>query len=252
MRSVARRGAGLAIGALVVAACGSTQLPRHAAAGHRTTTTTVPVVNSNPNTTTTVPIEMEPCGGIITDLDTQPGVDLRSLLITAAAVPAGLTASPPTIIPTRPGRFFASVPSSTPVAQVDFSAIKPGQYEGGTSRQGITETIGKVKNPALAAQLAAAVNSAAALPMCTNGAPSVNLPGSVPGLVAVEGQGQSRAGPLVSATVVAAKGPYIVNVQVTNAVTFSGQGGTVPPLVPLPSAATLAALVDAALARVPG
>jgi hypothetical protein len=88
--------------------------------------------------------------------------------------------------------------------------------------------------------------------MCTNGAATIALPGSVKGLVAVRTTGQTSAGQVDSANVVAAQGPYIVSIAWTNAVTLSAQGGSVPPLAPLPSAATMAALVDAALAKVPG
>lgn len=76
----------------------------------------------------------------------------------------------------------------------------------------------------------------------------VVLPGPVPGLGALESSGSSRAGSSRYATVVAAKGGYLVSLSWSVA-TPEANVAYAPAL---PSTGGMAALVQVALARVPG
>ena len=206
---------------------------------------------------------METCGGILADRVLQPGVSLERFVLTQADVPAGYVIGAVTSIPS-PGEgtstgpqttFYASVPSTVPVAHVTFTVAPatPTAPVAGSTYIAIDETIGMVRSPSEAAQLASQIRSALVLPQCLVSGQSLPLPGAVPGLVAVESSGSSRAGYVASATVVASKGPYVVNVrwsmQTSLAYDQAPSPGEGPP--PLPGPSAMARTVDAALGHLP-
>jgi hypothetical protein len=103
-----------------------------------------------------------------------------------------------------------------------------------------------VGSPEEAAPWVIRITAAEQTPDCLHSGGAVALGGSVPGLTAVESGGGSRAGSLYSATVLAAKGPYVVNIMWGTQTT--SQAGAPP----LPTTTELAALVEQALALVDG
>jgi len=114
--------------------------------------------------------------------------------------------------------------------------------------------IGEVSSPSSASQLARQVASNIA--SCGDGK-QVSIPASAPGVTAdTHLDTLSRSVGWVSdATVTVAEGPFIVSLQWTNSNSCSTYGGgpcppppTSPP--PMPSASDMAALVNAALAKV--
>ena len=231
------------LGALLGAGCGSAPPPRQAPR---------PVPRPVVTTTTAPAFSMEPCGTIITDDDRRPGVDLEGFLLGAPDAPDGLTAGRPERAGTAPGRFVASVPSIVPVADVDFATSVNQAQEGvgeGSSSSGVSETLGEVATAGEAVGLVARVERA--LLTCTNGAPPLTLPAPTPGLVAVQDQGQSSAQELKDATVVVAKGPYVLNLTWSTSVNFSSSPAPALPFTPLPNPDQMAALLAAALARLP-
>ena len=207
---------------------------------------------------------METCGGILADRVLQPGVSLESFVLTQADVPAGYVGGAVTSIPaagesapTGPrATFYASVPSTVPVAHVTFTVGPADQSApvAGSTYIAIDEAIGMVRSTPEAAQLASQMRSALESPQCLVSGQTSPLPGAVPGLVAVESSGSSRAGYVASATVVASKGPYVVNVrwstQKSLAYDQPPSPGEGPP--PLPGPSEMAQTVDAALGHLPG
>jgi len=232
-----------ALGTLLGGGCGATAAPHPPSR---------PAPRTVVTTTTAPAFSMEPCGTIITDDDQRPGVDLEGFLLGAADAPAGLTAGPPLRAGTGRGSFVASVPSIVPIADIDFATSVNQAEEGvgeGSSSSGVSETLGEVTTANEAAGLVARIERA--LLTCTNGAPAVTLPAPTPGLVAVEDQGRSSVQELKDATVVVAKGPYVLNLTWSSSVNFSASTESTLPFTPLPSPGQMAALVAAALGRLP-
>jgi hypothetical protein len=206
-----------------------------------TTTTTLPSA-----TPTTVPaFSMETCGGIITDVNEQPNVSLEGLLLTADDAPAGYTTPGPMTTGSAGPQFSASVPSIVPAYWIHFAA-PASNAQGAAGGSYLSETLGQVASPDEAAQWVTRITAAEQLPQCLYSGQATALGGSVPSLTVVESAGGSRAGSLNEYTVLAAKGPYVVNIMWGTSTT--SQAGAPP----LPSLTELAALVDQALALVPG
>jgi hypothetical protein len=239
----------LAVAASGCIASSSTPAPR-------SRTTTEPPATTEPPTTTEAPAttearasnplySIEPCGGITTSTDLHPAVDNRTRLLTPGDGPTGYTYGVPTLAggPT----ITASVPSYSPAAYESFQVSASAGGWGGQ------EVIGVVGSASDAAQLAQQVESNI---VSCNGGQRVSLPTSAPGVTVDTYQfALSRSSGWVStATATVAEGPYIVSLQWSNSNSCSTYGGqacppapTAPP--PMPSAPNMAALVNAALAR---
>lgn len=183
---------------------------------------------------------MEPCGGIITNKVVDPTVDLQQFLLTPGDVPIGYTTKGPQV--TTGTNFVASVPSTVPVSYITFELGVPSPMFSPTSPPdySISEAIGWVGSAPLAAQLAARIVSAAEQPQCHSGR-------SVPlaNMAVLEGSGSSSAGSIAIATVVMAKGPYIINL----AWTSQSYAAAAPPL---PSRTEIESLLGVALSHIPG
>jgi hypothetical protein len=215
-----------------------------------TTEETTPLASA---TTTEPPFTMETCGGIITDPNLQPGVNLEGFLLTSADVPNGYASKGPHTTGSAGPEFDASVPSVVPVAYVDY-AMNSGPVQPdsqASSVEDISETIGRMGSADLAAQMVTRIEEAAEQEQC--GRDIVRLPGPVPDLVAMERSGSSSAGSLVGATVLVTKGSYVVGVAWTDSTTASPSAAALPEApAPLPTPAEMGSLVDTALARILG
>jgi hypothetical protein len=194
------------------------------------------------------PFAMETCGGILTDQNLRPAVRLRRFLLASDDVPSGYTTKGAQTTGTADSEFYASVPSTVPVWYIHFNKRPDvGQAEARTLPfYAISETIGEVDSPEVATQQMTRIMAAAEQDQCNPDGGTVAIPGSVPGLTAVEGFGGSSAGSLASATVLVAKGPYVVNVM------WSSQSLSETATLTQPTAAEIASLVNTALARIPG
>lgn len=209
-----------------------------------------------PATTSTVasttipstPFAMETCGGILTDQNLRPTVSLQGFLLTPDDVPSGYTTKGGHTTGTTGAEFSASVPSTVPVWYIHFSKRPDvGQAEARTLPfYAISETIGEVGSAEVATQQVARIMAALGQGQCNPDGSSVPVPGSVPGLTAIEGFGGSSAGSLADATVLVAKGPYVVNVM------WSSQSLSETAALTLPTPSEIASLVNTALARIPG
>jgi hypothetical protein len=80
---------------------------------------------------------------------------------------------------------------------------------------------------------------------CNPDGGTVAITGSVPDLTAIEGFGRSRAGSLANATVLVAKGPYVLNVM------WSSQSLSETAALSQPTPAEIASIVNTALSLVP-
>jgi hypothetical protein len=204
------------------------------------------------------PFTMETCGQIITNPDLRPSVDHTPLLMTSADVPPGYVEAGPKITTPSSDQFVASVPSTTPVVYTAFSlgTGPPAVPSGTLYTQAIDETIGDVGSTHLAAQMVARIQALWPEPQCsgdTNGDSTLALPGPLPNLIAYgHGLGSSCPLGLVDATVLVAKGPYVINImwgsQVNSYRNTQPSGSCTPPL---PSASGMVSQVEAALAHIP-
>src|ERR1039458_4426912 len=229
-----------AMGALVIVASSCTQAQHSQETG--TTKATVSSTSEvSSSTTTTAPFAMEPCGGIITNKVVDPTVGLQQFLLTPGEVPTGYTTKGPQV--TTGTNFVASVPSTVPVSYITFELGVPSTAASPTSapNYSISEAIGRVDSAQLAAQLAARIVSAEEQPQCLGSGRSVLLSGPVANLTAIEGSGSSRAGSNAQATVVSAKGPYIINLA------WTSQSSSTSGAPSLPSTAEMESLLGVAL-----
>jgi hypothetical protein len=191
---------------------------------------------------------METCGGILTDQNLRPMVSLWGLLLTPDDVPSGYTTKGAQTTGTAGSAFYASVPSTVPVWYIHFNKRPDvGQAEARTLPfYAISETIGEVGSAEVANQQVARIMAAAEQDQCNPDGGTVAIPGSVSGLTAIEGFGGSSAGSLADATVLVAKGPYVVNVM------WSSQSLSETAMLTQPTPPEIASLVNTALARIPG
>lgn len=190
---------------------------------------------------------METCGGILTDQNLRPTVSHKGLLITSADVPVGYSTKGPQTTGSGSAQFYASVPSTVPVWFIHFdidSSTAPLSASSGTSD--ISETIGEVDSAQTAVQQVARIQAAAVQAQCLPDGRLVAIPESVPNLSAIEGFGGSRAGSIAGATVLVAKGPYVVNLM------WGAQSSSETATLTLPTPAELSSIVNKALALIPG
>lgn len=234
-----------AVSALAIVASSCTQ--GNIAQSSRTPKAPVSSTSEPPSsTTTTTPFAMEPCGGIISNTVLDPTVNLEPFLLTPGEVPTGYTTRGPQV--TTGTRFVASVPSSVPVLYITFELGVPSTVANPTSapNYSISEAIGGVDSAPLAAQLATRIVSAAEQPQCLGSGRSVVVPGPMPNLTALEGSGSSSAGSIADATVVVAKGPYVINLA------WTSQSSSASGAPPLPNSTEIAYLLGVALSHIPG
>jgi hypothetical protein len=191
---------------------------------------------------------METCGGIITDQNLRPTVTLRDFLLTSKDIPAGYTTKGAQTTGSAQASFVASVPSTVPVWYIhyDMSSDAAQAVARTLPFYSISETIGEVDSPQVAAQQVTRIMDAAEQQQCNPDGGPVAITGSVPGLTAIEGFGGSRAGSLANATVVVAKGPYVLNLM------WSSQSLSETAALTQPTPAEIASIVNTALALVPG
>jgi hypothetical protein len=251
--------AGMVVVAVVgLSSCTTTTTATSAPAGSTTTSSSVVSTDSPPDSTTPMisvpPFTMETCGQIVTNPNRRPTVNHENLLLTSTDVPNGYTGGIPHITVRSLPVFVASVPSTAPVVYTTFSLdTGPTQSNGGTLyTQTIAETIGDVGSAPLATEMVGRIRTLQLLPQCGDNGSNVTLPGPVSDLVVAGAGGSPGAGP-TAATVMAAKGAYVINVMWTNS-TNPGLERDAPPgsvTPPLPSPAAMASVVDAALARLP-
>jgi hypothetical protein len=191
---------------------------------------------------------METCGGILTDHNLRPTVTLRGFLLTPNDVPSGYTTKGAETTGSAGTEFVASVPSTVPVWYIHFNMSSgAGQAEARTLPSStISETIGEVGSAEVAAQQVSRIMVAAEQEQCNPDGSTVAITGSVPGLTAIEGFGGSRAGSIADATVLVAKGPYVLNLM------WSSQSTSETAALTQPTPAEIASIVDTALAHIPG
>jgi hypothetical protein len=196
---------------------------------------------------------METCGGILTDQNLRPAVSLQGMLLTSADVPAGYWTSGPQSTGSAGPEFYASVPSTVPVWFIHFDKGSTTAPPNGASGTSLSETIGEVDSAQTAVQQVARIQAASTQAQCLPSGRTVAIPGSVPNLSAVEGTGSSRAGFIGGATVLVAKGPYVVNLMW--GVHSSSQTGTYTSpsaTLTLPTPSEIGSIVEKALTRIPG
>jgi hypothetical protein len=235
-----------------VSGCGHS--PRNGTTGvsESTTKATSPSTTSIPPTvtstaTSTETFAMETCGGILTDQNLRPAINLQGLLLNSHDVPVGYTTKGPQSTGTVGTEFSASVPSTVPVWFIQFemgSSTAPPNAASETST--ISETIGEVDSAQTALQQVARIQAAAIQAQCLPDGHTVAIPGSVPNLAAIEGFGGSRAGSIAGATVLVAKGPYVVNVM------WGVQSSSQTPTPTLPTPSKIGSIVEKALTLIPG
>jgi hypothetical protein len=224
------------------AGCGSstpTASHQAAATGPQPTSPTTTVAQTTlPITTMAAACETDWSGGPVAP-------QLDPLLLTLTDVPDGYTTTGPETVNTSPPEFDGVVPMSVPIAYITFTM---GNAITGPS-SGIVEALDQTTSPQKAASVLDQVNSVAS--ECTNGAETtVNLPGPVPNLVATIFNDGSSIKALVTATVFTSKGPFLLDVTWFSQELISG---TEPnsALPPLPTAAVMGAVMDAALTHLP-
>jgi hypothetical protein len=178
--------------------------------------------------------------------------------MTSADVPSGYVAGGPEITTDSSGQFVASVPSTTPVVYTGFSlGTGPPAIPNGTLyTQSINETIGDVGSTQLAAEMVARIQALWPESQCSSsmtGDSTLTLPGPLPNLIAFgHGLGAGCSDGLLDATVLVAKGPYVVNIMWASGVNSyrdTQPSGSCTP--PLPSASGMVSQVATALALIP-
>jgi hypothetical protein len=215
-------------------------------------TTSLPsqTTNAGSPTVSTSMFTMETCGGIITNPNLRPTVNHEDLLMPLSDIPPGFTSPGPKMTVASLGVFYASVPSTAPVVYVAFTSGSGGVQGSGGNVESIDETIGDVGSASVAAEMVTRIQQAAVHQQCLPCGQIMDLPGPIPNLKSIVGCGGSRAGAIADATVLAAKGPYVINVMWGNQ-SYASDSSPPSPTLPLPSLPKLASLVDAALARIP-
>jgi hypothetical protein len=169
---------------------------------------------------------------------------LDPLLLTLKGIPDGYTTTGPETVNSSPPEFDGVVPMSVPIAYITFTM---GNATTGPS-SGIVEALDQTSSPQKAASVLSQVNSVVS--DCGNGTDkTVDLPGPIPNLVATTFNSGSSMGALLTATVFTSKGPFVLEVRWFSQVLSSIPNAVVPPL---PTAAVMGSVMDAALARIPG
>jgi hypothetical protein len=229
--------------AVTAAACSQTQPPPRLFSPKTTVTSTTQVA---PTTTTTAPFAMEPCGGIVTNTVSDPPLNLQPFLLTSVEVPSGYTTMGTQV--TTGTNFVAAVPSTVPVAYITFQKGMSSTATNPTSAPtfSISEAVGSVESSPLATQLAARIVSAEEQPQCLGSGGTISLSVSGGTVLAFESSGSSSADSNAQASVIVAKGPYVINVAWNSQVVAPSEA---PPPA---SNAEMASIVDVALSRIPG
>lgn len=246
--------AGIVALVLLASSSCTAQTHRNASPGATTKTSTSPSSETTSASTTiliavpsTVPaprLTMEPCGSINSNQTGQLAINLDKFLLTAGDVPGGYTSDGAKT--TVGSHFVAAVPSIVPVAYINYqtgSSTPQTGFQMGSIGY-IAEAVGEVGSAQGAAQAVLNTDTAAGQRQCGRDTATGTLPGSVPNLIAIEGSGSSSGGSIGTATVLAAKGPYVVSLMWS----FSTPSAASAP--PPPSPAQLGSLVDTALARI--
>lgn len=189
---------------------------------------------------------METCGGILTDQNLRPAVSLQGLLLNSDDVPVSYTTKGPQSTGTAGTEFYASVPSTVPVWFIHFEMGSSTASPNATSEtSSISETIGEVDSAQTAVQQVARIQAAAIQTQCLPDGHTVAIPGSVPNLAAIEGFGGSRAGSIAGATVLVAKGPYVINLM------WGVQSSSQTTTLTLPTPSEIGSIVEKALTLIP-
>ena len=133
---------------------------------------------------------------------------LDPLLLTLADVPEGYTTTGPETVNSSPPEFAGVVPLSVPLAYITFTK---GDTTTGPS-SGIVEALDQTTSPQQAESLLNRLHGL--LAQCGDGAEqTVDLPGPVPNLFAIIGNGGSSIQALLMATVFTSKGPFLLEVR---------------------------------------
>jgi hypothetical protein len=176
----------------------------------------------------------------------QPSLRLAPLLLTDAdAAAAGFAGSSPSGIVGPLGDFNSAAPRTIPFDGVSFydtgnpSSYHEPVYFGQGLEEMLAEETSAQSADALAAKLAT-VNV-----RCNPGTALVALPGTEPSVNTRVSTGATYSSAIAYAT----KGPYVV--QLTWATSSGPPGTPMPTLAPLPTAADMASVTNAALAHLP-
>lgn len=216
--------------------------------GHKTAAvTTGPQAQSSTTTVVQTPLPITTmAAACVTDWTGGPvAAQLDQLLLTLKDVPNGYNTTGPETSNSSPPEFDGVVPMSVPIAYITFTM---GNATTGPS-SGIVEALDQTPSPQEAAGLLSRVN--AVLAECRNGEEkTVDLPGSVPNLVATVSNLGSSIQSLLTATVVTSKGPVLLKVSWFSQSLTSGSP-TNAGLPPLPSPTVMGSVMDAALAHIP-
>ena len=178
--------------------------------------------------------------------------------MTSADVPPGYVEGAPAITAASLHQFYASVPSTIPVVYTSFvmNTGPPAIPSGTLYSQTINETIGDVGSSQLAAEMVARIQALWPESQCSgsmNGESTLALPGLPPNLIAYgRGFGTSCNVGLLGATVLVAKGPYVINIMWgtgVNSYRSAQPSGSCTP--PLPSPAGMVSQIATALTLIP-
>jgi hypothetical protein len=146
--------------------------------------------------------------------------------------------------------FLAALPASVPEVVVNFNTALGSQTPGGVPSEGISEALALAPSSTQAVDL---LNQVLAVGrQCDDFGPPIDLPGPIVGLVVYNDSGGGNREEYINfAQLYAQKGPYVVSVDWFNSAP-TGVGPDAPTSAPpLPSPAAMAAVVDAALNRLP-
>jgi hypothetical protein len=161
-------------------------------------------------------------------------------------VPRGYATTGPETVNSMPPEFNGAVPQSVPLAYITFTM---GRTTNGPS-SGIVEALDQTTSPQEATDLLKGVNRLGT--ECDNGTGTpVDLPGAVPNLVATVFNEGSSIESLLRATAFATKGPFVMEIDWYSEAPVTGSEHA-PVLAPLPTAAIMGSVMDAALAHIPG
>ncbi len=160
-------------------------------------------------------------------------------------MPSGYTTAGPTTAFNGSPEFYAALPAAVPVAYISFTmgSGPAGPYDT------IAEALAQGSSAQAATNLLKKVNDVAS--QCGFTGTSIDLPGSVPGLIAFTNPDGGQRGELISSAIVfTTKSSYVLEVRWFNSLDIYNTGVTGPqPALPTP--AIMGSIVDAALAHIP-
>jgi hypothetical protein len=239
---------------MVAAGCSSSPSTslRGAPKQSASTTTSRPILAHN-TPTTSVPLsaasfDLGPCADIATSPLLNPDLDLRSMLLGPADLPAGATISGPHQTTASRGKFAASVPSTSPAAYEDIT-LYTDTSAGGTSQLLLSEVIGDVTSVNLANQLLAMLDAEISGPHCSpGGSDTISLPGTSPSVSATRSGGQASSGSTQSERLFAAQGSRLLCLTWTSSTANSAAGLSAEPTPQaLPDAYEMTQVLNTAL-----